>query len=168
MVEQLFNLNLIDIYEKNKLINRTDIAPRLYGLPKIHKEGIPLRPICSSINSPAYGLCRFVVDILKNLTKDSKYNVKDAVEFKNRVNNTRIEKDEILISFDVVSLFPSIPVNLALNIIKNKWHILEKYTNIPQQLFLDILSFCIKDTRYFKYGLNHYEQLKGMSMGSPA
>lgn len=110
----------------------------------------------------------FVVDILKNLTKDSKYNVKDAIEFKNRVNNTIIGHDEVLISFDVISLFPSIPVNLALNIIKSKWHILEKYTSVPQQLFMDILSFCIKDTRYFRYGLNTYEQLKGMPMGSPA
>ena len=26
--------------------------PRLYGLPKIHKEGIPLRPIVSNIDAP--------------------------------------------------------------------------------------------------------------------
>ena len=29
-------------------------APRLYGLPKIHKEGTPLRPITCMIGSPAY------------------------------------------------------------------------------------------------------------------
>ena len=27
-------------------------APRLYGLPKIHKQGIPLRPIVSFVESP--------------------------------------------------------------------------------------------------------------------
>jgi len=26
--------------------------PRLYGLPKIHKEGVPLRPIVSNIGAP--------------------------------------------------------------------------------------------------------------------
>ena len=30
--------------------------PRLYGLPKIHKEGVPLRPIVSNIGDPTYQL----------------------------------------------------------------------------------------------------------------
>jgi hypothetical protein len=30
--------------------------PRLYGLPKIHKEGVPLRPIVSTIGAPTYRL----------------------------------------------------------------------------------------------------------------
>jgi hypothetical protein len=30
--------------------------PRLYGLPEIHKPGVPLRPIVSTIGSPAYRL----------------------------------------------------------------------------------------------------------------
>ena len=29
-------------------------TPPLYGLPKIHKEDIPLRPIASFVHSPAY------------------------------------------------------------------------------------------------------------------
>ena len=28
--------------------------PRIYGLPKIHKDGIPLRPIASCIGAPSY------------------------------------------------------------------------------------------------------------------
>ena len=32
--------------ETYKLLRSSDgLAPRLYGLPKIHKEGVPLRPI---------------------------------------------------------------------------------------------------------------------------
>ena len=33
-------------------------SPKFYGLPKIHKEGIPLRPIVSSIGLPVMGLPR--------------------------------------------------------------------------------------------------------------
>lgn len=168
LIEKLFNMNLIDLSEKNKLTTKIATAPRIYGLPKIHKIGTPLRPICSSINSPSYNLCRFLVDILKNLTKDSKYNVKDSKDFKTKVNNTQIEKDEILVSFDVISLFPSIPVNLALKTIERKWSILEQFTNIPKDIFMELLTFCIKEGRYFKYEDKHFEQLKGMPMGSPA
>ena len=39
--------------------------PRFYGLPKIHKNNIPLRPIVSSIGSVAYGLAKVLADIIK-------------------------------------------------------------------------------------------------------
>ena len=32
--------------------------PKFYGLPKIHKKNIPLRPIVSSIGSVAYGVAK--------------------------------------------------------------------------------------------------------------
>ncbi|XP_075157735.1 uncharacterized protein LOC142231002 [Haematobia irritans] len=168
LVEKLYKENLISIEEKNKLTSKTAIAPRIYGLPKVHKEGTPLRPICSSINAPSYKMCRYISSILKNVTKDSKYNVKDAIDFKTKIKNVRLTDDEILISFDVVSLFPSIPVNLAITMIEKKWDLIKNYTKIPRDIFKELALFCIKDSRYFKYEDKTYEQLKGMPMGSPA
>ena len=40
----------------------------LYGLPKIHKPNVPLRPILSSIVTAGYGLSKFFVPLLKSLT----------------------------------------------------------------------------------------------------
>ena len=99
---------------------------------------------------------------------ESRYNVKDAIEFKNRINNSYISDDETMISLDVVSLFPSIPVNFAINIIESKWDIIQKYTKMTKRLFLDIIKFCIIDNRYFTYAKKYYTQMKGMPMGSPA
>ncbi|XP_075157428.1 uncharacterized protein LOC142230673 [Haematobia irritans] len=62
----------------------------------------------------------------------------------------------------------SVPVELAIKTIEKKWNILEQYTNIPRGLFIEILKFCIKDTRYFKYEEKFYSQQKGLPMGSPA
>lgn len=39
---------------KKKLIPNNAIIPRIYGVPKIHKSGVPLRPIVNSIGSPTY------------------------------------------------------------------------------------------------------------------
>ena len=40
--------------------------PRMYGLPKIHKEGIPLRPTVSNIGAPTYQLAKHFQDFLAN------------------------------------------------------------------------------------------------------
>ncbi|KXJ11975.1 hypothetical protein AC249_AIPGENE14176 [Exaiptasia diaphana] len=46
-----------------KAINTTDgITPRFYGLPKIRKDGIPLRPIVSFIGSQTYQLSKYLID----------------------------------------------------------------------------------------------------------
>ena len=49
--------------------------PKFYGLPKIHKKNIPLRPIVSSIRSVAYGLAKVLADIIKPLMGCSEHHV---------------------------------------------------------------------------------------------
>ncbi|XP_058977227.1 uncharacterized protein LOC131801989 [Musca domestica] len=168
LVEELYKNNIITTMERKKLRSDVATAPRLYGLPKIHKVDFPLRPICSSINSPSEELCKYVVKILKNLTKFSKYNVQDSMAFKNKVKNMTIKENDRMVSFDVVSLFPSIPIDLGIQIIDERWEELKEYTNMTKGLFLSILKFCIKDNRYFKYDDKIYKQKKGLPMGSPA
>ncbi len=48
-----------------KLNPKSNIGPRIYGLPKIHKEGIPLRPIVDLTGSPTYEWARHLASILK-------------------------------------------------------------------------------------------------------
>ena len=56
------------------------IPSQLYGLPKIHKDKTPLRPIISQIGSYTYNLAKFLVPILKPLTTN-KYSIKDSFSF---------------------------------------------------------------------------------------
>ena len=39
--------------------------PKLYGLPKLHKPGIPMRPIVSFCGSPSYQLSKYLTTILQ-------------------------------------------------------------------------------------------------------
>ena len=56
-------------------LHSTDATPAsFYGLPKIHKPGIPLRPITSCINAPTYNVSRHLVSILSPLLEE-KYSV---------------------------------------------------------------------------------------------
>lgn len=66
--------------------------PKLHGLPKIHKTPLKTRPIVSNICAPTYKLAKWLVK------KFSEFNpVK-------KIKNVKIEEDEIMVSFDIVSL----------------------------------------------------------------
>ena len=53
---------------------------RIYGLPKMHKPDVPLRPIVSAIGSYTYNLAKFMSEILKPLSH-SQYDIKDSFAF---------------------------------------------------------------------------------------
>lgn len=47
-----------------------------------------------------------------------------------------------------------------------KWREIKNLTDIPEQLFMDIIRFCVRENRFFKFEDKIYTQLKGISMGS--
>ena len=112
-IPQDFFDNLLDLKLKHKLYNSAANAARLYGLPKIHKENIPLQPIYSSINVPRYSLSKHIGSFFKCATSKD-YNIKNSIELKNRLKKIELEEDDTLISLDVVSLFTNIPIYLAI------------------------------------------------------
>ena len=63
--------------------------PRFYGLPKIHKKNIPLRPIVSSIGSVAYGLAKVLADIIKPLMGCSEHHVQNSQMFVEEVKDMK-------------------------------------------------------------------------------
>ena len=65
---------------------QTSRPPRLYGLPKIHKEGFPLRPIVSNIGAPTYQLSKYLAGILRQLTGNSTHHVKNSFQFVQMLN----------------------------------------------------------------------------------
>ncbi|XP_055685769.1 uncharacterized protein LOC129791573 [Lutzomyia longipalpis] len=164
LVSILFEGGHFDLLTKRSLMTYKALPPRIYGLPKIHKSGVPLRPIVSCIGSPTHALSKFCSDILKNLTFNSPYNVKNSFEFVDRISQHTIEDDEIIVSFDVVSLFTNIPRSLVLEVIERDWSAIERHTTIPFCLFKRMVSL-IMQSGFFKFRGQFYAQLEGMPMG---
>ena len=65
----------------NTLRSSAGNIPRLYGLPKIHKPGTPLRPIVSFVDSPSYQLSKHLSELLSPLIGKSHSAVKNSGEF---------------------------------------------------------------------------------------
>ena len=97
----------------NKIRPKHKQPPRIYGQPKIHKPNVPLRPIVSCINTFAYDLSAHLADILSPLTGKSEYAVTNSTHFVNTINHERIQEKEIMVSFDIESLFTNVPIEDA-------------------------------------------------------
>ena len=151
------------------LLHSTDATPAVfYELPKIHKPGISLRPITSCIYAPTYAVSRHLVPILSPLLED-KYTVTNSVMFSQHVRYQPITEDEIMVSFDVVALFTSIPVDLALQIVCEKLQqdaTLTDRTVISVTNIMKLLDFVLKNS-FFTYEQENYQQTFGCAKGSP-
>ena len=143
-------------------------SPKLYGLPKIHKNN-PLRPIVSGRGSVKYGVAMELVRILKPLTDNTIHFVNNSSEFADDIKKNKLERGECIISYDISALFTSIPVKSAIQIIKNKLEQdteLNKRTSMSNNNILELLEFCLCNTCFLFQG-QFYEQAKGVAMGSP-
>jgi len=61
------NSKYISIEIDNYINSSNPILPGSYGLPKIHKKGLPLRIIVSSSRSPLHNLATYLQRILQDI-----------------------------------------------------------------------------------------------------
>ena len=103
-----------EVYDK---IRPTGSRPGIiYGLPKVHKDGYPLRPIISSSGTYNYNLAKFLDDLIKPLIGNTNFMLKDTFDFVNKIS--KICPDNLkMVSFDIESLFTNIPLLETINII---------------------------------------------------
>ena len=89
---------------------------KFYGLPKVHKIGNPLRPIVSSRGSVTYEVAKVISKVLKPLVGNSPHHVQSTGNFVSKAKGLTLQLGECLASYDVTSLFTSVPIDPALNI----------------------------------------------------
>ncbi|BHF79912.1 hypothetical protein SprV_0702303600 [Sparganum proliferum] len=140
---------------------------RFYGLPKVHKPNVPLRPIVSLRGTPTYGLTSWLFQKLRFLTAGPQTTVYSAEQFLDKVRAVTIEPNERMVSFDVVSLFTSIPQALAVETLSDLLR--QNYDGGDGQPtahdLIELMGHCLKT--FFTFEGTTYEQIKGTPMGSP-
>ena len=145
------------------------VPPKFYGLPKIHKMDTPLRPIVSSCGSVTYGVAKELAKILKPLVGKSPHHINSTQDFVEQVKHITLVLGECLGSYDVSALFTLVPVDPALNIIRDlldKDHTLKDRTVLAVSDIILLFEFCLTNT-YFSFQDQFYELVEGVAMGSP-
>ena len=166
---KLKNDDKITQTQYNYLYPTTEVTPRFYCTPKIHKEGNPLRPIVDYTGSVTYNVARALADLLNPLMGNTEHHLKNSKDLKDKLKNKVITSDRILISHDIVSLFTNVPIQEALNVIKTRLEndtTLKDRTNLDVHDIMDLLQFVCSKT-YFVFNGELYEQCFGTAMGSP-
>ena len=89
------------------------------GLPKVHKKGMPLRPVVSSIGAVTYATSKELARILKPLVGRSPYQVQNTRDFIQHIEGIHLRSDEIIMSYDVKAVFISVPIQPASTLSRN-------------------------------------------------
>ena len=114
-------------------------------------------------------LSKHLAQTLKLLVGKTDFMVNNSLDFCDQIKHVKLEEDDEMVSFNAVSLFTSIPVELAIQVatdVLSKDDTLYDRTAIPVKDIIDLLEFCLSTTN-FKYNNTHYQQIFGTAMGSP-
>ena len=95
---------------------------KIYGTAKLHKlpingtvHDLPIWPIVSNIGTASYHLAKYLAKVLSPLPY-SEYIISSTRDLTNKVENERIPQGFSMVSFDVKSLFTSVPLEKTIDI----------------------------------------------------
>ena len=138
----------------------------LYGLPKVHKANIPMRPILSAYKKPSYKLAKFVIPSFSPYINND-FTLKNSYDFKNILENKKFPQSAILTSFDVTSLFTNVPVKETIDIATEcMYGNGGSFRNMSKKNFGRLLELCTLDN-HFLFNNQHFSQFEGFAMGNP-
>ena len=106
-----------------KLRSKGGQPPRLYGLAKVHKASVPVRPVLSMPGSPYDNLGTLVTKLLSVIPKSQiRCTKKGVVE---KVKKATLGEDKVIALFNVSSLYTNVPSEEAIqdsaDILRRLW-----------------------------------------------
>jgi len=132
------------------------VPPRLYGYVKAHKatKNFPMRPVVSTIGTPFYGTSKHLVDIIQPTLNKSNIRVKNSSSFVEESKTWQIDPDEVQVSYDVVNLYPSVPISKSIdsiiNLLQSDHEDVKARTNLSIPDIRKLLELCLSKC-YFLY-----------------
>ena len=144
-------------------------TPAFYGLPKIHKEGVPLRPIVSGNDSPTENISSYMDFVLQPMVRSLPSYLRDTKDFLTQIFSLPpLPGNCYLVTADVVSLYTNIPHEEGIEAVLNK--ISENRGSLPEDTppnaTIRILLEYILKYNIFEFIGTIYQQVCGSAMGT--
>ena len=148
------------------MINNPRIA-RFYLLPKIHKrlQNVPGRPVVSHVGFNTERISSFIDYHLQPLAQNVKSYIKDTNDFLCKLNKIgKLPDDAIMVTVDVVGLYPSIPHDEGLKAMRAA---LDKRAkkDVSTDSLCELAEIVLKNN-IFEFDEKTYRQLRGTAIGT--
>jgi len=108
------------------------------------------------IGSPAHELEKYVSLKLKPLAGNTDFLIENSNDFVKFIKNEKVDPSDILVSFDMVSLFTKILLDEAIHVVKE--------VDDPE---IEKLAEVFLHSTFFSFQWDYYEQISRVAMGSP-
>jgi hypothetical protein len=96
------------------------IRPSIKGLIKLHKSGMPIRPVVNWHIALAYTLSRLFTQKTNNIAPlPNTFNVKNTTDLLQKLQDTPMAPHFTLASLDITNLYSNIPVLETKTILKD-------------------------------------------------
>jgi len=166
------NLDLLSASEATYFQRSLKLKHRLpifYGLPKVHKNPVSLRPVISSINSFSSIFSNWLDYKMKQLLPLIKSYTKNSFDVLEELKNLPIPSNALLFSADAKSMYTNIDTAVGIQTFRDFFVAQEEQipSSFPINLFLKILEL-VMSNNIFNFGNTTWLQLSGTAMGTPA
>jgi len=152
--EKIKDMKIITNEIETKTINS------MYGLVKIHKKVLSIRPIISNAKGILNGLSKWVDYQLQKHVRNLDSFIKDSDELLTELREIEHHPTHAIFTFDVVSMYTNIDTNRAISLIE-KWLPM----NTTNGMIIQGLKVIMKNN-YFKFDGKVWYQQNGTAMGT--
>uniref|UniRef100_A0A8C5MGY3 Reverse transcriptase domain-containing protein n=1 Tax=Leptobrachium leishanense TaxID=445787 RepID=A0A8C5MGY3_9ANUR len=166
MLKEALEAGVIDVDLHQYLKKEYGILPVFYVLPKVHKSLInpPGRPIVASSDSVLQPISIFLDRILQPLVLKTRSFIWDSKDVLHRLESLSLDRPVILFTWDVTSLYTSIPNEDGLRAINEALRE-NAFSEIQIAFLLKLVQFVLCNN-LFLFGDTVYRQCRGTTMGS--
>ena len=189
LASKYYNLGILTLKERKYISNFNHSTANFYGNPKIHKskaikeailncnnsyvhlqtDDIKFRGITGGPNSPTSKLSELLMLLLKPFVSKIESHIRDTTDFLNKFN--RFSKEDlnniVLVTVDVVNMYPSIKKDLGFAAIK---YFCNTYPTLLHPRFnidfiIDSMTI-ILDNNLVQFDNLYYTQISGTTTGT--
>jgi hypothetical protein len=162
----------VDLEVWNALYNgemqTKQIAP-FYGLPKLHKQPVSLRPIVASHSAPLSTMSKWLSQVLLPCVSRLDSFLRDSYDLTAILATTPFPRDCVFLTFDVVSMYPNMQRDHAVNGVWSAFQLGGFENRAPRWAHLAVdITRALFDHGYSMFDGTAFQQKSGIAMGTNA
>ena len=122
--------------------------------------------IINTQNSPIYKIAKKISKELRPLIRSGKSYIKDTEQFVDKIRNIKLEEDEIMISFDISDMYPSLPKQDVITEVARRINDENFKPSMNKKALIELVIISV-EFMSFSCNRQYFDQKDGLFIGSP-